>query len=86
MEMSSSKLFHLIIRVPKEDSAFFYFLLESHEGLAFYSTLHHKNGQDFRDIDMKGSYELLPALETLIDGFHKDCPSMNIIHKDVILE
>ncbi|MFZ8933278.1 MAG: DUF4911 domain-containing protein [Bacteriovoracaceae bacterium] len=86
MEIGPTKLFHIIIRVPKQDSAFFYFLLEAHEGLAFYSTLPHEIGQAFRDIDMKGSLELLSALEQLIDGFCKVSPESKIIQQREIID
>ncbi|MDH5580602.1 MAG: DUF4911 domain-containing protein [Bdellovibrionales bacterium] len=86
MEIGTTKLFHIIIRVPKHDSAFFYFLLESHEGLAFYSTLPHDVGQGFRDIDMKGSVELINALEHLIDGFCKVSPDSKIIQRSEVFD
>lgn len=86
MEIGHLKLFHIVIRVPKQDSAFFYFLLESHEGLAFYSTLRHENGQTFRDIDMKGPIELLNPLIHLIDRFRADSPESTILLKEEIVE
>jgi hypothetical protein len=38
------------IRVRKEDSAFVYCVLESHEGIAAYSTLDFKPGDPHRDL------------------------------------
>lgn len=64
----TQELFHIIIRVPKEHSAFTYFQLEANEGLAFYSTLDHLNGQTYRDIDLKGPKELEAELRRLIDS------------------
>lgn len=63
----TQELFHIIIRVPKEHSAFTYFQLEANEGLAFYSTLDHVTGQTYRDIDLKGPKELEPEVKHLID-------------------
>jgi hypothetical protein len=41
------------IRVKKEDSAFVYFILESYEGIASYSTLDFKQGEAFRDLELR---------------------------------
>lgn len=62
----TQKLYHIIIRVPKEHSAFTYFQLEANEGLAFYSTLKHVEGQTYRDIDLKGPRELESEVRRLI--------------------
>jgi hypothetical protein len=40
------------IRVKKEDSAFVYCILESHEGIASYSTLDSKTGDAHRDLEL----------------------------------
>lgn len=42
-----------VIRVKKEDSAFVYFILESYEGIASYSTLPHSQGDLFRDLELR---------------------------------
>jgi hypothetical protein len=63
----TQELYHIIIRVPKEHSAFTYFQLEANEGLAFYSTLKHANGQVYRDIDLKGPKELETELRRLLE-------------------
>ena len=86
MEIEKTKLFHIIVRLPKEDSAFLYFLLESHEGLAFYSTLPHEIGQAYRDIDMKGPIGLIDPVSHLVEQFRMDCPKAEIIKKDVIID
>lgn len=41
------------IRVKKEDSAFVYFILESHEGITSYSTLDFKTGDPYRDLELR---------------------------------
>lgn len=61
------KLFHLTLRVPKEHSAFVYFQLEANDGLAFYSTLPHHDGQTYRDIELRGSQALEPELRRLLE-------------------
>ena len=61
------KLFQIIIRVPKEHSAFTYFQLEANDGIAFYSTLPHVEGQAYRDIDLRGSKDLEDELKRLLE-------------------
>lgn len=67
MSKQSSQLFHYIIRLNKEDSAFFYFQLEASDGLCFYSTIEHPHHAQYRDIDLKGDVllkgEILHLLE-----------------------
>ena len=67
MSKHSSQLFHYIIRLNKEDSAFFYFQLEANDGLCFYSTMEHPHHAQYRDIDLKGDIllkgEILHLLE-----------------------
>jgi hypothetical protein len=41
------------IRVRKEDSAFVYFMLESNEGIASYSTLPFAPGDPHRDLELR---------------------------------
>lgn len=54
MDNRNQQLFHLIIRLNKEDSAFFYFQLEANDGICFYSTLEHPPHAQYRDLDLKG--------------------------------
>lgn len=62
----SSQLFHYIIRLNKEDSAFFYFQLEANDGLCFYSTLPYEPHTQYRDIEMKGDILLKVEVDRLI--------------------
>jgi hypothetical protein len=71
----SKKLYHLILRVSKADSSFLYFTLESNENLAFYSTLDHKKGCNYRDIDIKCTIELKDELTSVLGHFEKLHPA-----------
>ncbi len=55
-----------IIRVKKEDSAFVYFTLEAHEGLASYSTLPHQPGDAYRDLELRIPPDFLAEVESLL--------------------
>ena len=66
MSNHSSQLFHYVLRLNKEDSAFFYFQLEASDGLCFYSTLPHPDHAQYRDIDLKGDILLKAEVLHLI--------------------
>lgn len=68
MHKHSSQLFHYIIRLNKEDSAFFYFQLEANDGLCFYSTLPYEPHTQYRDIDMKGDILLKNEIIKLLNN------------------
>lgn len=67
MPNHSSQLFHYVVRLNKEDSAFFYFQLESNDGLCFYSTLPYEPHTQYRDIDLKGDILLQNEIKHLIN-------------------
>ena len=41
-----------VVRMPKENSSFFYFVLEGNDNLCFYSTLPHQTGDQFREVEV----------------------------------
>ncbi len=67
----NSQLFHFVIRLSKEDSAFFYFQLEANDGLCFYATLPYPEHAQYRDIDLKGDLKLVDEIRHVI----KHCSS-----------
>lgn len=67
MSNHSTQLFHYVIRLNKEDSAFFYFQLEANDGLCFYSTLPYEHHAQHRDIDLKGDLRLKKEVTSMID-------------------
>ena len=67
-------LFHLIIRVPKEQAAFTYFTLEANENLCFFSTIDESCGQTFRDVDIKGSMDTQEEVCRLLNFLSKKYP------------
>lgn len=79
------QLYHLIIRVPKEESSFVYFILEANEGLAFYSTLDHQEGDAHRDIDISTSISFKDDLQYLIKKLSNDF-SITTLKEEVIAD
>jgi hypothetical protein len=57
------------IRVKKEDSAFVYFILESYEGIASYSTLDFKVGDPYRDLELRIPADFLNEVDDLLKQF-----------------
>lgn len=76
----SSQLFHYIVRMNKEDSAFFYFQLEANDGLCFYSTLPYEPHTQYRDIEMRGDILLKNEVTKLL----KNCEAKFKI--DILLD
>ena len=55
------------IRVKKEDSAFVYFILESHEGATSYSTLEHREGDTHRDLELTFSPTFASEVDEILE-------------------
>lgn len=62
-----SEIFKTIIRVPKKESAYFYFQLEANEGLCFYSTIEGDKHEGHRDIIVQCHPSLKPEVEQLLN-------------------
>lgn len=65
----STQLFRYVIRLNKEDSAFFYFQLEANDGICFYSTIPHPPHAQYRDIELRGDILLKSEMEQIL----KEC-------------
>lgn len=63
-----------VIRVKKEESAFFYFILESYEGMVSYSTLDFKQGQKEICLELRVPYGFLADIQGILEriGDFKD--------------
>ena len=64
--MALIKSYKKIIRVKKEDSAFVYFILESHEGITSYSTLPFNTGDAHRDLELSIPPDFLEEVEEVL--------------------
>lgn len=79
----TTTLYHLILKVPKEHSAFLYFTLEANEGLGFYSTLQHKVGDLHRLIDIKGPSTFKSEVNRLINKLAESFPIEFILNQEI---
>ncbi len=79
----STKLFHFIIEMPKDETYFAYFTLEAADGIGFYSTLDHKEGDQLRQMSIKGDYALIEEMRTIIHGLMKN-HQLKIIKEEVL--
>jgi len=64
----------MVIRVRKQDSAYFYQVLESYEGLANYSTLTLEKELPYRDIVLHFAPDLRGELEALLGRLKEEIP------------
>ncbi len=55
-----------VIRVRKEDSAFVYFILEASEGITSYSTLEHRPGDAYRDLELRTPVDFAEEVDELL--------------------
>jgi len=83
MTNQNRQLFHLVLRMSKSDSAFFYFQLEANDGVAFYSTLDYEEHTQYRDIDLKGDQRLKSEIENIIFQCQKKFP-ITILTDEII--
>jgi len=58
-----------VIRVRKEDSAFVYFILESHEGIVSYSTLPFQQGDSHRDLELRIPPDFVEDVDEILASF-----------------
>ena len=58
----------LRIRTAKGDSAFVYFILESHEGVTAYSTLPNQVGDPHRDLELCFAPEFADEVERILES------------------
>jgi len=79
----NNQLFHLVIRVPKKESAFTYFTLESNEGLCFYSTLEESMGQGHRDIEITAHISLRSELEHVLANLEKSIAIEYLVKEEI---
>ncbi|MCK5074330.1 MAG: hypothetical protein KAQ98_12950 [Bacteriovoracaceae bacterium] len=83
--MIKEKLHQFVIRVPKNKANFIYYLLESHEGLLFHSTLDGDKHANHRDILMTGSITLENEIQHLIDEMRQISP-IEIMEDKIIFD
>ena len=81
--MDNTKAFHLVLRVPKADSAFLYFQFEANEGLCFYSTLPESMGQGHRDIDVKCDLSTKDEVIRLVKKLEESMPIEYLVQEEI---
>ena len=70
----NERLLKMTFRMSKNDSALFYFLLESRDNLCFYSTLPFEKGQQWRDIVTHCTESLIVPFRSTIEHMNKTIP------------
>jgi len=77
------KLRNLIVKVAREHSSMFYFLLESNDNIAFYSTLNFEKDSLFREINIFCTPELTQQLDNMVEHFQQRY-SLEILKNELI--
>ncbi len=67
----SKTLEQIILRMDKNATSFLYFILESNEGISFYSTMPFEKGQKYRDVVIYNTPELSQDLKNILDHLSK---------------
>lgn len=79
-----TQLLHkVIIRVPKHQSSLCYFILESNEGIAFYSTMPSSLKKQYRDLEIYSPIELKENLMAIL-GHLKNKVDLSILFNEAI--
>ena len=63
-----------VLRVPKEQAAYIYQLLESYDGIATYSTLDNEKAFPFRDIAIIPAPDLVSSVKIMIENITREIP------------
>lgn len=79
------KLRNLVIRLAREHSSMLYFVLESNDNVAFYSTLPFKKNALHREITLHCTPELSGQLDNILDHFGKNYP-LEILRDELVID
>lgn len=74
---------YYLLEVDKADSSFLYFTFESNEGLCFYSTQKHVEGDLKRLLEVYSPIEFTENLEELINHLRKTVNIKILEHKTI---
>ena len=80
---TTQELCRFLLKMPKNQSFFLYFLLESHDNLCFYSTLPHQEGDMYRMMEIFSTVEFLDDLNRLW-SYLEDELQLQIVESEVV--
>lgn len=81
--IQDKKLRNVVLRVLREHSSMFYFIMESNDNLAFYSTLPFPKDALHRDISLHCTPEFSENIDNIIDHFKLKYP-LEILEDKII--
>lgn len=76
-------MFRFLLRMPKAQSSFVYFVFEANEGLCFYSTLEHNVGDPNRDMVLRGDRTMHTETKRLINFLLTSVPGLEILEENL---
>ncbi len=75
-------MFRFLLRMPKAQSSFVYFIFEANEGLCFYSTLAHERGDLTRDMVLRGDRTMYNETKRLINFLKESVQGLEILEEN----
>lgn len=83
--IEDKKLRNLVIKIAREHSSMLYFILESNDNMAFYSTLPFEKNALHREITLHCTPELSSQVDNILDHFGKSYP-LEILRDELIID
>ncbi len=74
----------IILRIPKDQAAYVYQLLESYDGIATYSTLPSERTFPYRDISITPAPDLVSEVKLLVRNIRAEVPVEVIAGADIL--
>ena len=75
-------MFRFLLRMPKAQSSFVYFVFEANEGLCFYSTLNHKQGDETRNMVLRGDRTMHTETRRLLEFLKGSVEGLQILEEN----
>lgn len=79
----TKELYYSILRVPKDEAYFVYFILESNEGLCYFSTMDESLQGQYRDIEVRSTVELKEEVQKLISRLQQEI-RLDVLEEKII--
>lgn len=74
MDRNNQEICEYIVRLKKEHSSMLYFILESNENIAFYSTLKESSDDAHRDVKISCHISMKQQLDSVLKHFKSKYP------------
>jgi len=76
-------MFRFLLRMPKERSAFVFFVCYANEGSCYYSTLDHEIGDKTRNMVLRGDRTMHLETNRLIEFLLTSVPGLEVLEENL---